>query len=138
MTIAPLIPSLYYEDADAAIAFLEKSFGFTPLAVHRGEDGTVAHAELRYGESVLMLSQAKTENQWNLRTVRALGGATTVWLYLVVDDPRAHFERAKANGAEIIREPSSPDYGGLEYAARDLEGNLWSFGTYTPSESPQP
>lgn len=136
MTIAPLIPSLYYEDADAAIAFLEKAFGFTPLGVYRGEDGAVRHAELRYGDSVLMLSQAQPDNPWNLRTARGLGGATTVWLYLVVDDPQAHFERAKANGAEIIREPSSPDYGGTEYAARDLEGNLWSFGTYAPTETP--
>ncbi len=137
MTIAPLIPSLYYQDADAAIAFLEDAFGFQKLSVYRGEDGSVGHAELRYGNSVLMLSTAR-ENPWNLTTVRALGGATTTWLYLVVDDPQAHFERAKANGADIIREPSSPDYGGLEYAARDLEGNLWSFGSYTPAETPQP
>jgi len=136
MTIAPLIPSLYYEDADAAIAFLENAFGFQALAVYRGEDGSVRHAELRYGNSVLMLSTAR-ENPWNLSTARALGGASTVWLYLVVDDPQAHFERARANGAEILSEPSTPDYGGLEYAARDLEGNLWSFGTYSPSETPQ-
>jgi uncharacterized glyoxalase superfamily protein PhnB len=50
----------------------------------------------------------------------------------VVPDPDAHHARARAAGAEIVRALSELDYGSREYSARDLEGNLWSFGTYDP------
>jgi uncharacterized glyoxalase superfamily protein PhnB len=53
-------------------------------------------------------------------------------LYLVVPDPDAHHDRAKAAGAQIVRELADQDYGSREYRARDPEGNLWSFGTYQP------
>ena len=54
-------------------------------------------------------------------------------IYLPVDDPDAHCERARAAGATITREPSDMDYGSREYGARDPEGYHWSFGTYRPS-----
>jgi uncharacterized glyoxalase superfamily protein PhnB len=54
-------------------------------------------------------------------------------VYLVVDDPDAHHERAKKAGAEIVRGLRDEDYGSRGYTARDPEGNLWSFGTYRPS-----
>ena len=49
----------------------------------------------------------------------------------MVADLSAHCERARAAGAEIVREPQDEDYGSF-YGARDLEGNEWSFGTYRP------
>jgi uncharacterized glyoxalase superfamily protein PhnB len=55
------------------------------------------------------------------------------WLYVAVDDPDAHCERARAAGAEIVRDLGDTDYGSRDYAARDPEGNLWSFGTYRPA-----
>jgi uncharacterized glyoxalase superfamily protein PhnB len=54
---------------------------------------------------------------------------------VAVEDVDAHAERAKAAGAEIVRELNDTDYGSREYAARDLEGNVWSFGTYRPTAS---
>jgi uncharacterized glyoxalase superfamily protein PhnB len=53
-------------------------------------------------------------------------------MYLVVADPDAHHERAAGAGADIVRAPQDTDYGAREYSARDLEGNVWSFGTYQP------
>lgn len=53
--------------------------------------------------------------------------------HVVVADPDAHHQRAKAAGAQIIKELEDQDYGSRDYSARDLEGNLWSFGTYDPS-----
>jgi uncharacterized glyoxalase superfamily protein PhnB len=53
-------------------------------------------------------------------------------LYLVVDDPDAHHDRAKEAGAEIVLGLKDEDYGSRGYTARDPEGNLWSFGTYRP------
>ena len=53
-------------------------------------------------------------------------------IYVRVDDVDAHHARAKAAGAEIVRPLADTDYGAREYSVRDLEGNLWSFGTYDP------
>jgi uncharacterized glyoxalase superfamily protein PhnB len=51
---------------------------------------------------------------------------------VVVEDPDAHHARAKAAGADVIRELEDQDYGSRDYSARDFEGNTWSFGTYNP------
>ena len=54
------------------------------------------------------------------------------WLYVVVEDPDAHHERAVAAGAQIVRAMRDEEYGSRGYTARDPEGNVWSFGTYRP------
>jgi len=54
-------------------------------------------------------------------------------LYLAVDNVDAHHDRASAAGAEIIYKLTDQPYGSREYAARDPEGNVWSFGTYRPA-----
>jgi uncharacterized glyoxalase superfamily protein PhnB len=53
-------------------------------------------------------------------------------MYVVVEDIDAHHDRAAAAGAEVVRALQDTDYGSREYSARDLEGNVWSFGTYQP------
>jgi uncharacterized glyoxalase superfamily protein PhnB len=54
-------------------------------------------------------------------------------VYVVIDgDVDDHCARARAAGAEIVREPEDQDYGGRDYTARDPEGNVWSFGSYEP------
>jgi uncharacterized glyoxalase superfamily protein PhnB len=53
-------------------------------------------------------------------------------VYVVVDDPDGHYERAKAAGVKIRRELRDEDYGSRGYSAEDPEGNVWSFGTYRP------
>jgi uncharacterized glyoxalase superfamily protein PhnB len=52
---------------------------------------------------------------------------------VAIDAVDAHYERARAAGAEIVRELKDTEYGSREYACRDLEGNVWSFGTYRPT-----
>ena len=123
---APTIyPSLRYRDAKAAIDFLEEAFGFEKLTVHANEDGTIAHAELAHGPSILMLGTDR-DDVYGLRAGQG-------WLYVAVEAPDAHCERARAAGAEIIVELHDTDYGSRDYAARDLEGNVWNFGTYRPA-----
>jgi uncharacterized glyoxalase superfamily protein PhnB len=56
--------------------------------------------------------------------------AGTFGAYVVTDEPDALHARAKAAGAEIITDPHDTDYGSRDFAARDPEGNRWSFGTY--------
>jgi uncharacterized glyoxalase superfamily protein PhnB len=58
--------------------------------------------------------------------------ASTVSIYAVVADPDEHCACARAAGADIVRELVDQPYGSRESSARDLEGNLWSFGTYDP------
>jgi len=65
-----------------------------------------------------------------LQAEREFWHPTGVFVY--VDDLDAHYERARAAGAEIGRELADTDYGSREYMARDPERNLWSFGTYLP------
>jgi len=122
-----IFPVLKYDDARAAIEFLEAAFGFERHAVYDGEDGGVAHAELRLGDEYVMLgSTSEGDDRFNQ-------GAGRYSLYVVVDDPDAHLARAKEAGASIERELTDQDYGSREYTARDPEGNLWSFGTYRPA-----
>jgi uncharacterized glyoxalase superfamily protein PhnB len=121
-----IFPVLKYDDARAAIDFLERAFGFERHAVHDGENGGVAHAELRLGDEYVMLgSTGEGDDRFNQ-------GAGRYSLYVVVDDPDAHHARAREAGASVERELNDTDYGSREYTARDPEGNLWSFGTYRP------
>jgi uncharacterized glyoxalase superfamily protein PhnB len=128
-----IFPALRYHDANAAIEWLERAFGFQEKAVYRDNDGAVNHAELALGAGLVMLGQSRPDS-W-------LGGhapdarASTASIYTVVADPDAHYKRARAAGAEIVRELTDEDYGSREYSARDLEGNLWSFGTYDPYDN---
>jgi uncharacterized glyoxalase superfamily protein PhnB len=122
---AMIIPSFRYADARGAITFLTDAFGFEEHAVHGGDDGVVQHAELKLGESYIMLGQARDDDG-----DRVPGGPASV--YVVVDDPDAHHARAAAAGAEIVQAPKDQDYGSREYAARDPAGNVWWFGTYAP------
>lgn len=123
-------PSLRYQDAKGAIALLKEAFGFTELALYENEDGTVAHAELAHGAGVVMLGTAEEgpDSEYG-RAVRGLGPTQ---VYVVVDDVDAHHDRAAAFGVKIVMPLTDQDYGSREYAARDAEGNLWTFGTYAP------
>ncbi|HEY7594242.1 MAG TPA: VOC family protein [Actinophytocola sp.] len=125
-----IIPAMRYQDADAAVPWLTEAFGLTEHNVFRDDEGHVGHAELRHGEDIVMVSGPR-EPGW-LGAGKADPLTSTISMYLVVDDPRAHLERAKAAGATIVRDLEHMDYGSDEYSARDLEGNLWSFGTYKP------
>ena len=121
-----IYPILIYKDCPAAIDFLERAFGFERHAVHEGEDGAVVHGELRLGDELVMVSSASEGDE---RFNQVVGNYS---LYIAVDDPDAHHDRAKAAGAAIDRELQDQDYGSRDYTARDPEGNLWSFGTYRP------
>jgi uncharacterized glyoxalase superfamily protein PhnB len=126
MNNATIFPTLRYDDAGKAINFLIDAFGFERHAVYSGDNGDIRHAELRLGNGLVMLGSATGD----IGATRGRGGA----IYIVVCDPDAHANRARAAGAELIRDPHDTDYGSREYGARDPEGNVWSFGTYQPFE----
>ncbi len=118
--------TLRYDAAPAAIAWLGAVLGFTENAVYPGEaDGSVAHAQLQFGNDLVMLA------------TRTDGHADTgiAWTYLVVDPDEVddRYRRAQAAGAEITQPITDQDYGSREFTVRDPEGHLWTVGTYQPS-----
>ncbi|GAA0512022.1 similarity with Glyoxalase/Bleomycin resistance protein [Paractinoplanes deccanensis] len=116
-------PTLAATDARALISFLVDAFGFTETAV-MGEGDFVAHAELAWPlGGGIMLGSVKQDGVWRLRP-------GSFGCYVVADDIDALHERAVKAGAEIVKPPFRTDYGSYDFAARDPEGNLWSFGTY--------
>jgi uncharacterized glyoxalase superfamily protein PhnB len=125
-----IFPALRYRDASAALEFLKNAFGAEEKAVYRGDDGTIRHAELRIGAGIVMLGGYSDDGLLGGRQPDPL--SSTVSIYVVVPDPDRHSEGARAAGAEVVRELEDMDYGSREYSVRDLEGNLWSFGTYDP------
>ena len=134
-TQATIIPVLRYRDAPAAIEWLCKAFGFQKHLVVPHQDGSVAHAQLSFGNGMIMLaSVAKTETAFGrlMKQPDELGGAQTQIAYLIVSDVDAAYANAKAAGAKIATEIKEEDYGGRDFSCYDLEGHLWSFGSYDP------
>jgi uncharacterized glyoxalase superfamily protein PhnB len=125
-----IFPALRYRDANAAIDWLGRAFGFEAKDVHRGDDGSVQHAELRLGANLVMLGQAGEDGWMGGESPESL--RSTISLYVVVSDPDELHARAAAAGADVVRALEDMDYGSREFSVRDLEGNLWSFGTYDP------
>jgi len=130
-----VIPALQYRDARAAIDFLCKAFGFEKNAVYEEPDGSIAHAQLTLGNGMVMLGSVKDSEYSKLLVRPADAGGVTMSVYVVVDDADAHFARAKAAGATIVRKPITQNYGGRDYTCKDPEGHVWSFGTYDPMKA---
>jgi len=134
-TLCTVIPSLRYRDALAAIDWLCRAFGFEKHAVYVADDHkTVHHAQLTFGNGMIMLGSADNQSAWGKRIAQPdeIGGRETQACYVVVADCAAHYARARAAGAQIVDELESKDYGGSGYSCRDPEGHLWSFGDYDP------
>lgn len=134
-TRATVIPCLRYRDALAAINWLCATFGFETQAVYSNDDGTIAHAQLTFGNGMIMLgSVLEGETEWGhlIKQPDEIGGAETQSAYVIVGDADAIYARAKAAGAKIVVEIKDEDYGGRGFSCYDLEGHLWNFGTYDP------
>jgi len=132
-TAATMIPTIRYNDAAAAIVWLCEAFGFEKHLVVPGDDGTIAHAQLVFGNGMVMLGSARASEFDNLqKPPGALAGAVTQSPYIIVDDADKHYARAVAAGAEIVIEIRDEDYGGRGYSCRDPEGHVWNFGSYDP------
>jgi uncharacterized glyoxalase superfamily protein PhnB len=133
-TRATVIPALRYGDARAAIEFLCNAFGFEKNFVVDGPDNTVAHAQLIFGNGMIMLGSHPHEGEYGqwVQPPQPPALVNTQGIYCIVKDPDAHCARARAAGAKIVMPPTDQDYGGRDYTARDPEGHVWTFGTYDP------
>ena len=126
--------SVYYDDPRAAIDWLSRAFGFKVRLKVEGEDGTIQHSQLTFGDALVMVGSTVGKEPWqaSYRSPKAIDGAITQALVLFVDDVDAHHAQAVTHGATITRAPRSDDFGpehwaDRSYAALDLEGHLWWF-----------
>jgi uncharacterized glyoxalase superfamily protein PhnB len=121
-----LSSGVYYKDPKAALAWLEKAFGFETAMVVEDADGTIGHSEMRFGDGLIMVGREWDERH---RSPASVGGVNTQSVHVQmesgIDD---HFVRAKAAGAVITREIADQFYGDRVYGAMDPEGHVWSFG----------
>ncbi|MFD3512397.1 VOC family protein [Streptomyces sp. NPDC058657] len=128
--LAQISPTYLYADAKAAIRMLKEAFGFREIALYEDEHdpSVVTHAELAYGNGVVMLGSKGRPGLF----AQLMDEAGPASAYVVVEDADAHFERAEAFGLEVLMPPTDQEYGSRDYMVRDAEGNIWSFGTYRP------
>ena len=132
-----VIPGLRYRDAQAAIDWFCKVFGFEQNAVYRAEDGSIAHAQLTLGGGMIMLGSVKDdEHSHSFKSPEELGGVETSSVYIVVPDADAAFARAEAAGATVTRPLYDTPYVSREFAVKDPEGHSWTAGTYDPWKRP--
>ena len=128
-----VIPCLRFRNAPAAIEWLCSVFGFEKHLVVPNDDGSIAHAQLTLGGGMVMLGSVRpTPYDALMKQPNEVGGAQTQSAYLVVADADAVYARAKAAGGRIAIDIKDEDYGGRGFSCHDLEGHLWSVGTYDP------
>jgi uncharacterized glyoxalase superfamily protein PhnB len=115
---ACIIPTMRYKNARTAIDWLCNAFGFEKHLIVEGENNTIAHAQLTFGNSMIMLE--------------SLNGNNTQAPYIVVEKIDEHYEKAVAVGAKILIEIKDEEYGGRGYTCKDTEEYIWNFGSYDP------
>ncbi|MDO9381736.1 MAG: hypothetical protein Q7T86_02640 [Hyphomicrobiaceae bacterium] len=133
-TATHLVPLMRYRDVGIASEWLCAAFGFEPHFAAKAPDGAVFYAELRLGDSMIMLGAAGEPSPDDVmgELPGAAGDANVQSCYVVLDDVDAHYEQARRAGATVTLDIKSDDIGGRGYSCRDLEGHVWNFGTYDP------
>ncbi|MES2724333.1 MAG: VOC family protein [Pseudomonadota bacterium] len=122
--MARMSSALFYQDPKAAIDWLQKAFGFELTMLLEDADGGVAHSQLSFGDSMVMVGTEWTEDH---KSPRSIGGKNTQTVSIQIDDDiDAHCARARAAGAEIHAEPETQFYGDRTYRCRDPEGHIWN------------
>lgn len=122
--------ALYYKDAASAIDWLCRAFGFEVRLKIEGDDGSIEHSELVFGEGLIMVSSEKPNKFPKHRAPENVGGANTQNMMIYVDDVDAHYKRAKEAGAKVTGEPKNTDYGeeyweDRGYQCEDPGGHNW-------------
>jgi PhnB protein len=131
MTVKPIpdgyhavTPYLTVEGAETLLEFVKQAFGAEETERLPGPDGRIGHAEVRIGDSVVMLADAWEE-----------APAVQSTLHLYVEDADATYRRALQAGGESLREPQDQFYGDRMGGVRDPVGNTWWISTHTEDVS---
>jgi uncharacterized glyoxalase superfamily protein PhnB len=134
-----VIPGLRYRNAMAMIEWLCRAFGFEKQVVYAAPDGVVMHAQLTFGNGMIMIGSVNSGTSASnlLKQPDEIGGAETQTPYLVVSDIDAIYASAKAGGAKLTIDLQEKDLGGKAFCCSDPEGHVWHIRTFDPWESQQ-
>jgi PhnB protein len=129
-----ITPYLVIKGAAAAIDFYKQAFSATELLRMPQDDGRIGHAELKIGDSVIMLADEYPEMQ----TVgpRTLGN-TSVGLLVYVADANASFEKAVSLGARVLKPLADQFYGDRNGTVEDPFGHKWTIATHVEDVTPE-
>jgi PhnB protein len=116
-----MTPYFAIQGVPRLIEFLKQAFEAVEVRCSLMPDGTVMNAELRIGDSMVMLGEAPKDRTELLRT--------TAMFYMYVIDPDSVYERAIKAGGKAIREPANQIYGDRVGAVEDAWGNQWWIAT---------
>jgi PhnB protein len=119
-------PYLTVANVAPLLDFLKQAFGAEEKEKMAGPDGTIRHAEVRIGDSVVMMGQAG--DQWKARPAT---------LYLYVPDVDAVYQRALAAGGKSIQELQTHFYGDRTGAVQDSQGNHWWIASHVEDVPPE-
>jgi PhnB protein len=119
-----VIPYIVVPNVAKLIDFAKQAFGATEINVSRLPDGSVMHAEIKIGDSIIMMGQS---------------GATTflAMLHLYMEDVDAVYQRAIQAGGKSLREPTDQLYGDRSGAVEDAFGNQWWIATHIEDVTPE-
>ncbi len=134
-----VIPGLRYRNAMAMIEWLCDTFGFEKQVVFTGSGDVVMHAQLTFGNGMIMISSVDNgmEAAALMKQPDEMSWAETQAPYLIVSDCDAVYAKAKAAGAKMLIDLETKDYGGKAFSCSDPEGHIWHIGTYDPWEAAQ-
>ena len=118
-----IIPYVFYRDVPAALEFLTRAFGLIEELRHPTLSGM--HAQMTFDGQRIMMGQGS--HDWRMQSPSETKVAT-MGIFIYLADVDAHYERARAAGAEIVQPPHDEEWG-RTYTARDLDGHPWFFTT---------
>ena len=127
-------PYLVVHDATAALEFYKSVFGATELMRMEGPEGRIAHAEIKIGNSPIMVS-----DEWpdmGYRSPQALGGSP-VGIMIYCEDAGATFAKAVAAGATVKKPLEDQFYGDRSGSVTDPWGHQWTISTHIEDVSPE-
>ena len=122
-----ITPTLIVKNGDAAIEFYKKGLGAEERRRMKGPDGRVAHAELKLGDSVFMLSDEYPE--MNCHSPKSIGGSP-VSMYVYVEDVDSLFDKAVSAGAKALDPVKDQFWGDRHGRLEDPFGHVWSIATH--------
>jgi uncharacterized glyoxalase superfamily protein PhnB len=119
---------IFYEKPSEAIDWLCRAFGFEVRLKVEGDNGSIVHSELTFGDGLVMVGDTRTKEE--CVSPKNVGGKTTQTSMIYVDDVDAACERARKAGGKIAYEPQTKDYGEEYWSDRscqvvDPEGHRW-------------
>jgi PhnB protein len=126
-------PYLTVNDAARALEFYKRAFGAQEIMRMDGPDGKVGHAEIKIGDSIIMLADEMPGSV--CRSPQSVGG-TTAGIFLYVEDADAAFKQAVSSGAQVEAPLDDMFWGDRYGRLKDPFGHSWSVATHKEDVAP--